>query len=57
MNELRYPSPEQLVAIERSARRARAEEVARLARAAVAGVKSLFGRATAPVDIKGPRHA
>ncbi len=57
MTNFRYPTPDEVSALERAARRARAEEVARLAKAAVAGVRSLFGRATAPVDLKGPRHA
>lgn len=57
MNEFRYPTPEQVDAIERSARRARAEELARLAKAAVTGVKSLFGKATTRVDMKRPHHA
>ena len=55
MNDFRYPSAEQVEALERAARRARAEEFVRLARAAAAGIKSLFVRPQA--GIKGARHA
>lgn len=57
MTNFRYPTPDEVSAMERAARRARAEEVARLAKLAVAGVKALLGRGAAPVNLKGPRHA
>jgi hypothetical protein len=49
----RYPTPQELQALELQARRLRAAEVARLASAAVAAVKRLF-QADAP---KGLKHA
>jgi hypothetical protein len=52
----RYPTPEELIALEREARRARAVEAARLAKAGIAGIRALFNR-TEGVRIKGPRHA
>lgn len=57
MTNFRYPTPEQVSALEHAARRARAEEIALLAKRAAAGVKSLFGRTATPVPLKGPRHA
>ncbi len=39
MTSFRYPTPEEVSALERAARRARAEEMARLAKAAVASVR------------------
>jgi len=41
----RHPTPAQLYALEQSARRARSQAQARLLRAAVSAVKSLFVRA------------
>jgi hypothetical protein len=41
----RHPTPAQLYALELSARRARAQEQARLLRAGVSAVKALFARA------------
>jgi hypothetical protein len=41
----RHPTPAQLYALEQSARRARAQEQARLLRAGVSAVKALFARA------------
>lgn len=55
MKAFRYPSAEEIEAVERAARRARAEEFARLTRAAVAALKSLLNRPQ--VGIKGARHA
>ena len=55
MKAFRYPSVEEIEAVERAARRARAEEFARIARAAFSGLKSLFNRPQ--VGIKGARHA
>lgn len=44
MKPLRFPTPAELYALEQSARRARANEQVRLARAALAAVTSLFAR-------------
>jgi hypothetical protein len=57
MRKFRYPSVEEVQAMERAARRARAEELARIGKAALAGVKSLFVRPAGGVSLKGPRHA
>jgi hypothetical protein len=57
MTSFSYPSPEQIQAIERSARRARAEEFGRLAAAAAAGIKALFVRPEGRVQVKGPHRA
>lgn len=57
MTTFRYPGPEELSALERAARRARAEEVARLAKAALGGIKALFARHEGDVPVKGARHA
>jgi hypothetical protein len=46
----RYPSAEELYALERAARAARAAEVARLLRNALDAVRHLF-------EVKGWRHA
>jgi hypothetical protein len=48
----RYPTSQELYALEREARRLRAEEIARLLRALGHGVKGLFH-----VKPKGLRHA
>lgn len=53
----RYPNHEQLYALEREARRLRAEETARLVRAGIEKVRSLFARATSARPGKGLRHA
>jgi hypothetical protein len=52
LNFNRYPTPEELYALEQQARRLRAAEVARLFRAGAAGVRNLFR-----VNVKGLRHA
>lgn len=57
MTNYRYVNFEQVEAVERAARRARAEEVARLAKKAAASVRSLFVRPAGNVGIKEPRHA
>jgi hypothetical protein len=57
MTNLRYPSAEQIQAMELAARKARAEEMGRLARLAVAGLKSLFVRPEGRVPMKGTHHA
>jgi hypothetical protein len=49
----RYPTAEELQALEQQARRLRAQEMARLTRAAVAAVKRVF-QAQEP---KGLKHA
>ena len=48
----RYPTYQELQAYEHKARELRAQEMARLARAAVAAVKGLFH-----VKVKGLKHA
>jgi hypothetical protein len=48
-----YPSPEELYALEREARAARAAEVVRLLRAAFSAVRSSLTR----TDNEGLRHA
>ena len=56
MTNFRYPAPEELSALERAARRERAEELARLTRAAIGSIKSLLSRHQ-DVPMKGARHA
>ena len=56
MMNYRYPSPEEISALEREARRARAAELARLLKVAAAGLKAFFTR-PAPVRVKIARHA
>jgi hypothetical protein len=53
----RYPTPAELYAIEHTARRMRAAEMARVLRSLAAALKSVFARAAAPSDAKGMRHA
>jgi hypothetical protein len=53
----RYPTPQELYALEHEARRLRAAEMARLLRAAVQGVRGLFTRAATVRPAKGLRHA
>ncbi|HYX67191.1 MAG TPA: hypothetical protein VE935_23475 [Burkholderiales bacterium] len=55
-NAFRYPTPEEVMALEREARKARAEEMARLVKAAAASIRTFFTRPT-PVRVKTPRHA
>lgn len=57
MTNLSYPSAERIHAMELAARKARAEELGRLAAAAVSGLKSLFVRAEGRLPMKGTRHA
>ena len=52
LHPTRYPTPQELYAFEHNARRLRAQEMARLIRAATTGVRSLFR-----VNVKGLRHA
>ncbi len=55
MKGFRYPSVEEIEAVGRAARQARAEEFGRIARAAYSGFKSLFARPHG--NLKEPRHA
>jgi len=48
----RYPTPQELYALEHEARRLRAAEMARLFRAGAAGVRNLLR-----VNVKGLKHA
>jgi hypothetical protein len=57
MTKFRYPTAEELHAFELAARRARAEELARLVRAAAAGVKSGYGYMVSTLTAKLRRHA
>ena len=56
MTQLRYPSPEEIRAIECAARRARNQELIRLARVAAAAARSLCVRAISAVSA-GMRRA
>jgi hypothetical protein len=53
----RYPSSEEVQAMEHAARKARAEELARLAKSALAGLKGLFVHPEGGIRAKGARHA
>lgn len=53
----RYPTSEELYALEREARRLRAEEMARLWLAGAGAVRSLFARIVTVRNAKGLRHA
>lgn len=53
----RYPTPEELYALEQNARRMRSAEMARLIRAGTDAVRSLFGRTVTVRNAKGLRHA
>ena len=52
-----YPTPEQLYALELAARRARNEELARVAGAVAHALKAGLRRAALVLDTKGVRHA
>jgi hypothetical protein len=52
-----YPTPEQLYALELAARRARNEELARLAGVAAQALKAGLRRAALAFNTKGVRHA
>jgi hypothetical protein len=56
MTKFRYPSIEEIEVMQRAARRARAEALASLVKAAAAGIKAFFTH-PAPVRVKIPRHA
>jgi len=51
-----YPTPAELYALERAAKAARSAEIARLIRAAVSGVTTLFSAAE-KTKTKGLQHA
>jgi hypothetical protein len=53
----RYPTPAELYALEREARRLRSVEMARLARAGAVKLRSLFARIVTVRNAKGLRHA
>lgn len=53
----RYPSPEELYALERNARRLRSAEMVRLVRAGTAAVRNLFARTLSARNVKGLGHA
>lgn len=55
--EYRFPTPAELYAIERAARRMRAAEMARMLRSLVAALKGAAARVAAPSNAKGIRHA
>ena len=53
----RYPTVEELYALEQNARRMRSAEMARLIRAGAKKVRSLFDRNVTVRNAKGFRHA
>ena len=53
----RYPTQKELYALEHEARRLRAAEMARLVRAGINAVRSLFGRTVTVRNAKGLKHA
>jgi hypothetical protein len=55
--KLRYPTPDELYAIERAARRARNAEVARLLHVGANALASGIARAAAALKAKEVRHA
>ena len=56
-DNMSYPTPEQLYALELAARRARNAELARLAGAVVHALKAGLRRAALAFNTKGIRHA
>jgi hypothetical protein len=52
-----YPTPEELYALEQNARRMRSEEMARLIRAGIKAVRSVFERTVTVRNAKGLKHA
>ena len=52
MNKYRYPTPEELYAIEQAARRARSKEMRRLAVSGVHAIQALLSRAVAALTAK-----
>jgi DNA-binding FadR family transcriptional regulator len=57
MTKFRYPSVEEVRAMELAARRARDKELARLTRAAVRAIAQAFKRLVGVIDGKHMRHA
>ena len=57
MSKIRYPSIEEVNDMKRAARKARAEGLARLATAALGGIKGLLIHPEATIRVKGPGHA
>ncbi len=57
MTKFRYPTAEELQALELAARRARAAEVARLFAAGASAVKSIVVGAAVSRSARGMRHA
>ena len=53
----RYPTQEELYALEHEARRLRAAEMARFFKAGAKAVRELFARAAGARHVKGFRHA
>jgi hypothetical protein len=52
----RYPTPQELYALEREARRLRALEMARLVRAGAEALRRLYARIVTVRNAKGLRH-
>jgi hypothetical protein len=57
LNLGRYPTPQELYALEHEARRLRAAEMSRLFKAGAAAVRSLFARIVTVRTAKGWKHA
>ena len=57
MTKLRYPTPDELYALELAARRARSEEMARLVHAGARALRTGIARLAAALNAKGVRHA
>ena len=57
MTKLRYPTPDELYALELAARRARSKEMARLVRAGAHALRAGIARFVAVLGAKGVRHA
>ena len=55
--EFKFPTPAELYAIERNARRMRAAEMARVLRSLTAALRSVVARAAAAQKVKGVKHA
>jgi len=53
----RYPTAQELYALEHEARRLRAEEMARLVRAGAKALRAFFARFVTVRNAKGLRHA
>ena len=57
MTKLRYPTPDELYALEQAARRARSEEMARLVRAGARALRSGIARIATVLSARKVRHA